>query len=173
MKSTRGFTSSTLMHWYAIHSKPRQEERALDNLQRQGFEAWLPMLTVEKVLRGKLANVTEPMFSRYLFIRLDTEQTNWSPIRSTLGVSRLVSFGNRPAVVADELIQALQTVPQRAPERLFQPGQTIKIVSGPLKGIEGIFQQADGEHRAMVLIDLLNKQHRVTTQMQDLRPASL
>ena len=161
------------MHWYAIHSKPRQEERALDNLQRQGFEAWLPMLTVEKVLRGKLVNVTEPMFSRYLFIRLDTEQTNWSPIRSTLGVSRLVSFGNRPAVVADELIQALQTVPQRAPERLFQPGQTIKIVSGPLKGIEGIFQQADGEHRAMVLIDLLNKQHRVTTQMQDLRPASL
>ena len=161
------------MHWYAIHSKPRQEERALDNLQRQGFEAWLPMLTVEKVLRGKLANVTEPMFSRYLFIQLDTEQTNWSPIRSTLGVSRLVSFGNRPAVVADELIQALQTVPQRAPERLFQPGQTIKIVSGPLKGIEGIFQQADGEHRAMVLIDLLNKQHRVTTQMQDLRPASL
>ncbi|MFN6100280.1 MAG: transcription/translation regulatory transformer protein RfaH [Burkholderiales bacterium] len=161
------------MHWYAIHSKPRQEERALDNLQRQGFEAWLPMLTVEKVLRGKLANVTEPMFSRYLFIRLDTEQTNWSPIRSTLGVSRLVSFGNRPAVVADELIQALQTVPQRAPERLFQPGQTIKIVSGPLKGIEGIFQQADGEHRAMVLIDLLNKQHRVTTQMHDLRPASL
>ena len=161
------------MHWYAIHSKPRQEERALDNLQRQGFEAWLPMLTVEKVLRGKLANVTEPMFSRYLFIRLDTEQTNWSPIRSTLGVSRLVSFGNRPAVVADELIQALQTVPQRAPERLFQPGQTIKIVSGPLKGIEGIFQQADGEHRAMVLIDLLNKQHRVTTHMQDLRPASL
>ena len=161
------------MHWYAIHSKPRQEVRALDNLQRQGFEAWLPMLTVEKVLRGKLANVTEPMFSRYLFIRLDTEQTNWSPIRSTLGVSRLVSFGNRPAVVADELIQALQTVPQRAPERLFQPGQTIKIVSGPLKGIEGIFQQADGEHRAMVLIDLLNKQHRVTTQMQDLRPASL
>ena len=131
------------------------------------------MLTVEKVLRGKLANVTEPMFSRYLFIRLDTEQTNWSPIRSTLGVSRLVSFGNRPAVVADELIQALQTVPQRAPERLFQPGQTIKIVSGPLKGIEGIFQQADGEHRAMVLIDLLNKQHRVTTRMQDLRPASL
>ncbi len=75
------------MHWYAIHSKPRQEERALENLERQGFQAWLPMLTVEKFRRGKLAKVVEPMFSRYLFIRLDTEQTNWSPIRSTLGVS--------------------------------------------------------------------------------------
>ena len=161
------------MHWYAIHSKPRQEERALENLQRQGFEAWLPLLTVEKVLRSKLVQVVEPMFSRYLFIRLDTEQTNWSPIRSTLGVSKLVSFGNRPAVVADELIEALQQMPEQAPQRLIQPGQQVKIVAGPLRGLEGIYQQADGELRAMVLIELLNKQHRIVTDMQDLRPATI
>ncbi len=161
------------MHWYAIHSKPRQEERALENLQRQGFEAWLPMLTVEKVLRSKLVQVIEPMFSRYLFIRLDTEQTNWSPIRSTLGVSKLVSFGNRPAVVADELIEALQQLPEQAPQRLIQLGQQVKIVSGPLRGLEGIYQQADGELRAMVLFELLNKQHRIVTDMQDLRPATI
>ena len=161
------------MNWYAIHSKPRQEERALENLQRQGFEAWLPLLTVEKVLRSKLVQVVEPMFSRYLFIRLDTEQTNWSPIRSTLGVSKLVSFGNRPAVVADELIEALQQLPEQAPQRLIQPGHQVKIVSGPLRGLEGIYQQADGELRAMVLIELLNKQHRIVTDMQDLRPATI
>ena len=161
------------MNWYAIHSKPRQEERALENLQRQGFEAWLPLLTVEKVLRSKLVQVVEPMFSRYLFIRLDTEQTNWSPIRSTLGVSKLVSFGNRPAVVADELIEALQQLPEQAPQRLIQPGQQVKIVSGPLRGLEGIYQQPDGELRAMVLIELLNKQHRIITDMQDLRPATI
>ena len=161
------------MNWYAIHSKPRQEERALENLQRQGFEAWLPLLTVEKVLRSKLVQVVEPMFSRYLFIRLDTEQTNWSPIRSTLGVSKLVSFGNRPAVVADELIEALQQLPEQAPQRLIQPGQQVKIVSGPLRGLEGIYQQPDGELRAMVLIELLNKQHRIVTDMQDLRPATI
>jgi transcriptional antiterminator RfaH len=131
------------------------------------------MLTVEKVLRSKLVQVIEPMFSRYLFIRLDTEQTNWSPIRSTLGVSKLVSFGNRPAVVADELIEALQQLPEQAPQRLIQPGQQVKIVSGPLRGLEGIYQQADGELRAMVLIELLNKQHRIVTDMQDLRPATI
>ncbi len=161
------------MHWYAIHSKPRQEERALENLQRQGFEVWLPMMTVEKVLRSKLVQLQEPMFSRYLFIRLDMEQSNWSPIRSTLGVSKLVSFGNRPAVVADELIVALQQLPEQAPQRLFQPGQQVKIVSGPLRGLEGIYHQPDGELRAMVLIELLNKQHRIVTDMQDLRPATI
>jgi len=160
------------MHWYAIHSRPRQEERALENLERQGFEVWLPMLTVEKVRRGKLAQVVEPMFSRYLFIRLDTEQTNWSPIRSTLGVSKLVSFGNRPAVVHDDLIRVLQQLPACEPERLFQPGQQVQFIAGPLKGLEGLYQQPDGELRAMVLVDLMSKQHRISIDMHDLIPAT-
>ncbi len=160
------------MHWYAIHSKPRQEERALENLERQGYQTWLPMITIEKVRRGKLTQVVEPMFSRYLFIRLDTEQTNWSPIRSTLGVSKLVSFGNRPAVIHDELIEMLRLMPAREPERLFQPGQSVKFVSGPLRGLEGIYQQPDGEVRALVLVDLLSKQHTVVASTQDLIPAS-
>ena len=105
------------MRWYVIHAKPRQEARALENLERQGYEAWLPMLTVQKILRGRVADVTEPLFSRYLFIRLDTVQSNWSPIRSTLGVSRLVTFGNQPAVVPDALIDDLRRLPSRSPER--------------------------------------------------------
>ena len=160
------------MHWYAIHSKPRQEERALENLQRQGFESWLPMITLEKVRRGKLTQVVEPMFSRYLFIRLDTEQSNWSPIRSTLGVSKLVSFGNRPAVISDALIEMLQQLPAQPPQRLLQPGQPVKFIDGPLRGLQGIYQQPDGEARAMVLVDLLSKQHTIVADVQDLLPVA-
>jgi transcriptional antiterminator RfaH len=45
------------MQWYVIHTKPRQEQRALENLQRQGFEAWLPMIALEKVRRSRLTQV--------------------------------------------------------------------------------------------------------------------
>jgi transcriptional antiterminator RfaH len=161
------------MLWYAVHSRPKQEIRALENLQNQGFETWLPMITMEKLRRGRLAEVTEPMFSRYLFIRLDTEQTNWAPIRSTLGVSRLVSFGNRPAPIADNLIQALRQMPDRPPERLLQAGQTVRMIDGPLKGLEAVYQQADGELRAMVLVDLMSKQHSVLVEMQHLFPVTI
>ncbi len=161
------------MLWYAVHSRPKQEIRALENLQNQGFETWLPMLTVEKLRRGRLAEVTEPMFSRYLFIRLDTEQTNWAPIRSTLGVSRLVSFGNRPAPIADDLIQTLRQMPDRALERLLQAGQAVRMIDGPLKGLEAVYQQADGELRAMVLVDLMSKQHSVLVEMQHLFPVTI
>ena len=161
------------MLWYAVHSKPKQEHRALENLQQQGFEAWLPMLTVEKLRRGRLAEVVEPMFSRYLFIRLDTEHSNWAPIRSTLGVSRLVSFGNRPAPMADELIQALRGLPERAPERFLKVGQEVVCIDGPLKGLQGIYQQTDGEARAMVLVELMSKQHSITADVRHLHPVTI
>lgn len=161
------------MLWYAVHSRPKQEIRAFENLQNQGFETWLPMITIEKLRRGRLTEVSKPMFSRYLFIRLDTEHTNWAPIRSTLGVSRLVSFGNRPAPMTDNLIQALQQLPDRAPERLLQPGQTVRMIDGPLKGLEAAYQQADGELRAMVLVDLMSKQHSVMVEMQHLFPVTM
>jgi transcriptional antiterminator RfaH len=56
---------------------------------------------------------------------------------------------------------------------LFENGQSIRLVGGPLRGMEGIFEQADGEQRAMVLIELLNKQHRIQADLQHIRPASL
>ncbi|MBU3713238.1 MAG: transcription/translation regulatory transformer protein RfaH [Limnohabitans sp.] len=161
------------MQWYVIHTKPRQEQRALENLQRQGFEAWLPMIELEKVRRSRLTRVTEPMFSRYLFIRLDTTQTNWSPIRSTLGVSKLVSFGNVPAAVPDALIDMLRESPPLTPQRLMNPGDEVQLVDGPLRGLRGIYQQHDGEARAMVLIELLSQPQSIQIELQALRPVTL
>lgn len=161
------------MQWYVIHTKPRQEQRAWENLQRQGFAAWLPTIEVEKLRRGKLIRVVEPMFSRYLFIQLDKTQSNWSPIRSTLGVSKLVSFGNVPAVVPDTLIQALQQADGSRREFLLKEGDAVQFVSGPLQGLEGILQQRDGEQRAMVLIELISQPQRVHTSITDIRPLAI
>lgn len=158
------------MQWFVIHTKPRQEQRALENLTRQGYSAWLPTIDVEKVRRGKLGYAQEPMFSRYLFIQLDKTQSNWSPIRSTLGVNKLVCFGNVPAVVPDSLIATLRRAEGRQREALLQAGDAVRFISGPLQGIEGILQQRDGELRAMVLIELISQPQRVTTNLVDLRP---
>jgi transcriptional antiterminator RfaH len=158
------------MQWFVIHTKPRQEQRALENLERQGFNVWLPTIDVEKVRRGKLTQVIEPMFNRYLFIQLDKTQSNWSPIRSTLGVNKLVSFGNVPAVVPDSLIDTLRQLDGSRREYLLKEGDAVRFVSGPLQGLEGILQQRDGELRAMVLIELISQPQRVSAQLTDLQP---
>lgn len=71
--STQSSAPSTLS-WYLIHTKPRQEALALTNLSRQGFECYMPMLRLQKIRQRKTALVAEPMFPRYLFIRLCTPE---------------------------------------------------------------------------------------------------
>jgi len=131
------------------------------------------MLSIKKLRRGRLTEVVEPLLIRYLFIRLDTEHSNRASIRSTLGVSRLVSFGHRPAPIAEELIQALRGLPERAPERLLKVGQEVVFIDGPLKGLQGIYQQTDGEARAMVLVELISKQHSITADVRHLHPVTI
>jgi len=150
------------MHWYLVHTKPRQEKCALGNLQRQGYVTYLPMLSAERLRQGVLTVIDEPLFPRYLFIRLDTglSAKGWGPIRFTKGVSRLVSFGNEPAKIDDRLVHLLhsqENTRQTEPQRLFTKGERAMIVDGAFAGLEAIYQMADGEGRVMVLVELISK----------------
>ena len=99
-------STETRSWWYVIHTKPKQEARALLNLSNQGYECFLPRHKKQVVRRAAVVTQVEPLFSRYLFIQLDTNLSgkSWGPIRSTLGVSKLVVFGNEPARVESGLI---------------------------------------------------------------------
>lgn len=152
-------TSPTIA-WYLVHTKPRQEDVALTNLQRQGYECYLPQMRIERIRRRKAEIATEPMFPRYLFIRLDSSDQgkSWSPIRSTLGVSQLVHFGARAAKVDDALVELLRQREQAMPlDAMFHSGDAVIITDGPFAGIEAIYQTADADRRAFILLDILSK----------------
>lgn len=150
----------TTASWYLVHTKPRQESVAYVNLSRQGYECYMPEMRVERVLRGKTTVAAEPMFTRYLFIRLDgtSQGKSWSPIRSTLGVSCLVQFGSRAARVDDALVERLRYREAGMPTaNLFNQGDKVWVTSGAFRGIEAIFQATDGASRAMILLDMLSR----------------
>ena len=162
------------MHWYLIYTKPRQEKCALQNLEQQGYQCYLPLLPKEKLRQGAVALSEEPLFPRYLFIKLaqDFMAKSWSPIRSTKGVSRLVRFGAEPAKIDDALVDLLRAHEASVlsePERLFNPGELVQLTEGPFAGIEGIYQMADGDRRVMVLIELMSKKVAVPVEMGALR----
>jgi len=162
------------MEWYVIHSKPRQESRALLNLQNQGYTCYLPIVPVQKLRNGKVKTQLDPLFSRYLFIQLSLAHTgqSWAPIRSTLGVSTLLMFGNEPARVAPQLIDVLREREQLVlsePVALHKAGDKLQITEGPFAGLEAVFQMSDGEARAIVLIDILSRPTKLNVAMQTLR----
>jgi transcriptional antiterminator RfaH len=155
--------------WYLVQSKPRNEMRALENLVRQGYETYLPLMEVERLQRGKLLKKMEPLFPRYLFLHLEEGNDNWGPIRSTMGVAGLVRFGQAYAVVSDDVLEAVRVRTQDVKKALFTPGDSIRVVSGPLLGLEGVFDITDGEQRSFVLLELMQKQQRVSVSTADLR----
>ena len=172
--STPCAEAPALWGWYAVHTHPRREAQALENLQRQGFESYLPVLSVQKVRRGKAQMVVEPMFARYLFVRLDSgmQGRSWSPIRSTLGVRTLVQFGGRPARVADELIQWLKGREAEVPaQHLFAAGDRVVVADGPFKGFEALVTGADAEQRALILLEFLSRPVTVPVDPAQLRRA--
>lgn len=162
------------MYWHLVHTKPRQEACALENLQRQGYTCYMPTLSVEKLRQGGVVVAAVPLFPRYLFIRLGQGESaqSWAPIRSTRGVSRLVCFGTEPAKVPDDFIAALrarEAHAHTAPQRLFEQGDRVRLLDGPFIDVEGIYHLSEGDHRAMVLIEILSKPVVVSVARRVLR----
>jgi transcriptional antiterminator RfaH len=163
------------MHWYLVHTKPRQEKYALQNLEWQGYECYLPIVPSEKLRQNALIVVDEPLFPRYLFVRLGRSGSDksWNPIGSTRGVSRLVRFGTEPAKVEEILIDFLKMRESTVrPICLFNPGERVQVLEGPFAGIEGIYQMTDGERRVVVLIELLSKSVAMRVAPASLRKLS-
>jgi len=145
--------------WHLIYTKPRQEALAHINLQNQHFESFLPLVTIEKIYRGKKVLNKEPMFPRYLFVRLKGDgQQNWSPIRSTRGVSHLVTFGGRLAMLDDEVMANLIERLDEGPVlEAFSEGDIVEIVDGPFGGLKAVFKTFSGESRAALLLEFMAK----------------
>lgn len=162
--------------WFLIYTKPRQEQTAQTQLNRQGYQVYLPMIQQPRRRGGRRIQVIEPLFPRYLFIRLDTCTDDWGPIRSTIGVSLLVRFGQTPACAPDALIDVLRARETASGLHVvsgpdFSPGQPVRVTHGVMQGYEGIFVAMNGRERVLVLLDILGRQVRASVDSGQLQSA--
>lgn len=146
--------------WYLLYCKRGQLLRAQEHLERQAVHCLSPMVSLEKTVRGKPTRVSEPLFPNYLFVEFDPESIHTTTISATRGVSHFVRFGNQPATVPLDVINALQTHPALSIDDggLPKAGDTVVITEGAFEGLKAIFTEPDGEARSMLLLNLLNKQ---------------
>jgi transcriptional antiterminator RfaH len=165
-----------MKNWFLVYSKPRGEVQAQTNLERQGFPTYLPRIRQRRRRQGRPVTRIEPLFPRYLFVHLDTETDNWAPIRSTLGVSALVRFGGRPAVVPDDLVDMLRERDDDAgiqdlPAGDFRPGERVRIAEGPMMGYEGVLLARTSRERVLLLLEIVGRPTRVNVESGHLERA--
>lgn len=127
---------------------------------RQEVNCLSPIITLEKIVRGKRIAVDEPLFPNYLFVEFDPEHIHTTTISATRGVSHFVRFGALPAIIPLQVIEELRAhgnehyVDPQTP----LPGDTVLITNGVFEGLQAIYTEPDGETRSMLLLNLINKQ---------------
>jgi transcriptional antiterminator RfaH len=140
--------------WYVAYTLPRQESVAQANLQRQGFQTYLPLYK---------ADVHEPLFPRYIFFRPSTCKQSIAAVRSTRGVKSIVRFGMEFAFLRPEAIDSIQEQERRQNQAdpdcmsAFQPGRRVRLRSPALSGLEGLVHSASSK-RVMLLMEILGRQ---------------
>lgn len=161
-----------MQSWYLLMTKPRQDEVAQQNLERQGFEVYRPEMTLQKARRGKPTWVVESLFPRYLFIRLCSESQDWRPIRSTKGVLQMVRFGTQftkvPQAIIDEIKQRESALKQASDQAtLYQKGEKLRIEHSSFYGLDAVFESYDADDRVIVLMNVLGQQQKIAFDAAD------
>lgn len=144
--------------WYALQIRPGREKVSALILRHKGYEEFLPMQRARHIKRRKLAE--RPLFPGYLFCRLPKHVL--APLVTTPGVIRVVGCGNRPSEIADDEINSIRRMVSSGldvtPCAHAQPGKRVRVVAGPLTGVEGIVVQSVGRsQRLVVSITLLQR----------------
>ncbi|WP_404401689.1 transcription/translation regulatory transformer protein RfaH [Idiomarina seosinensis] len=154
--------------WYVLKTKPKQEIRAVQNLENQGFEAYCPKLTVEKIQRGSRKKVVEAMFPGYVFVHPDDLMEQFYKLRSTYGVASVLRFGDNIPQIPGTFIEQLKQLDNRPEEQAPAVGDEVEIKAGPFKGFMAKIIKLDGESRCFVMLDWMQKQVTAHFSYRDL-----
>lgn len=152
--------------WCAVQVQARREKLALQHLQRQHFKTFCPYLEKVKSKGGRTSLVREPLFPGYLFVSLDLEWDTWRSINGTIGVSKLVMLGDRPAHLPVGFVETLQAnIDENGTvtfEEALNPGDHVRVLGGAFDSITGTLVSADRQSRVMILVDLLSGPRKVS-----------
>ena len=150
------------MQWFLLQTKVKQEQRAAENLERQDVVSFCPMIRIDKISRGRRAEVLDVLFPGYLFVQLGESSVSTTAVRSTRGVSHFVTSAGAPIKVPQGLVEQLrQRVTADADvvmSQLPKSGAKMQVIDGPFKGLNAVFTEPDGNNRAIVMVTLLSQQ---------------
>ena len=154
-----------MKHWYLVKTKSKQEDIAILNLENQNFHVYCPYALIR--------NKNEVLFPGYIFIQLDKDTQNWSPIRSTKGILYFVRFGLSYAKIPDNIIEFIKTNQLNTAEKLkninkYKSGDKVQITDGVFKNCIAIFKSYKSDERVILLMNLLGQQQKLTIKQESL-----
>jgi transcription antitermination factor NusG len=147
--------------WYAVWTRSNCERLVVEQLAAKAFTPFLPEMSVWTRRDGKSRLASVPIFPGYLFVRQAMDKASYVEILKARGVVRILDGGwSRLTPIAADEVDAIQRLVHSGlpifPHVYFHQGDHVRVVEGPLAGIEGLFvREQPNKGRLVLSINLL------------------
>jgi transcription antitermination factor NusG len=162
------------LSWFALRVRPKHERVAAHNLERQGFEEYVPLHRVRRRWSDRVKNLDAVLFPGYIFCRFARDE-RWQVLNSP-GVESIVGFGKTDVPVDDAEIAAVRALIASGRPLANWPflriGQNVAIESGPLAGLRGVVLRDETAWRVVVSVEALDRSIAVELDRDMIAPES-
>ena len=154
--------------WFVAQIKPNSYHTAIQNLERQVFETFLPKMGITQRQKNKFVVKNVYVFPGYMFVCFDPQIINWPKINSTYGVSKVLASNKKPSEISSDLILELKNRYEinsnPTQKEKLQKGDSIKFYSGPFTDLIAKVEGVDEKKRIWILLELMGGYHRLKLQ---------
>lgn len=128
------------LNWYVLYTSSRAEKKVAQRLQEKGLEVFLPMIEELRQWSDRKKKVQKALFNGYLFVKTTRNQL-WETLQVP-GAVKFVHFAGEHATVRQQEIDTIRRILEtgvavETDNSEIEEGQTVRILGGPLQGMEG------------------------------------
>lgn len=167
--SSQSFLSGT--HWFAVWTKSRQEKIAVAMIGSLGVTNFLPLKSELRQWSDRKQTVNVPLFSGYLFVKISLVDDSRLRILQIPGVAGFLGNSQGPLPIPQDQIDAVRSVVERKIECTVHPllneGDSVRVVRGPLAGIQGRLVRMNSLTRLVISISLIHRSLSVHVDRED------
>jgi transcription antitermination factor NusG len=162
----------TQTQWYVLNVKPQHEFAVGSALAERSIERFVPAYVTRRRWSDRVKTITLPLFATYVFCRFTAADRG--AVLRTPGVRSVVSFAGCPAAVPDTEIEAIQRMAGSGiavePWPFLRAGERVRVLDGPLRGLEGLLASAADKPRVVVTVELLQRSVAVEVERAAIEP---
>src|SRR3984885_13408264 len=157
--------------WFAVWTRSRQEKTSAAILYALGVPHFLPLKSEVRQWSDRKQTVTVPLFSGYLFVRINPVRDSRLEVLKTPGIAGFVGNQTGPLPVPDQQIEDIRTVLGKRVECVVLPllheGDCVRVMRGPLAGVQGRLVRNNSSTRLSISIEMIHKSLLVSVSRHD------
>ena len=157
--------------WIAIYTKSRHEQIVVNELSKKDIESFCPMFKEKRQWSDRKKWVHFPLFRSYVFARIHLKENIF--VLQTIGVNKIVKFQNKISIIPDQVINDIKNIVDGGYKiqqvDYFIKGDEVSVVSGPLKGVNGIIQDLKGDSRLIMKVEAIRQAFSIEISSEQLK----